>query len=169
MPKQLKKRHRSSRSSASFIRRQDLRSALRIDALTREVEAGLLPPSVRNHCFSKIARSRDIYRLGDLCYEEILGKDFHLRNESLNLTTDSVDNVPLNLTIDNVCSLNLTMGSDNHVCLRGHTHVDREDVDECYRNFFRVYGHNVEKFMEIFKCNKQVAEDMFIRYGKNYV
>ncbi|PKY52960.1 hypothetical protein RhiirA4_470907 [Rhizophagus irregularis] len=123
MPKQLKKRHRSSRSSASFIRRQDLRSALRIDALTREVEAGLLPPSVRNHCFSKIARSRDIYRLGDLCYEEILG----------------------------------------------HTHVDREDVDECYRNFFRVYGHNVEKFMEIFKCNKQVAEDMFIRYGKNYV
>ncbi|PKK66708.1 hypothetical protein RhiirC2_784437 [Rhizophagus irregularis] len=134
-----------------------------------------------------------IYPKTDLCYKEILGKDFHLRNESLNLTTDSVDNVPLNLTTgiaDNVCSLNLTTGSiDNHegcrvmflnnkyfskgiyngsigVILRvlDESLVTHEDVDVLKK-------YNVEKFMEIFKCNKQVVEDMFIRYGtsKNYV
>ncbi|CAG8645804.1 6062_t:CDS:2 [Rhizophagus irregularis] len=113
-----------------------------------------------------------IYPKTDLCYEEILGKDFHLRNESLNLTTDSVDNVPLNLTTglaDNVCSLNLTTGIYNGsigVILRvlDESLVTHEDVDVLKK-------YNVEKFMEIFKCNKQVVEDMFIRYGtsKNYV
>ncbi|PKY21661.1 hypothetical protein RhiirB3_435323 [Rhizophagus irregularis] len=145
-----------------------------------------------SHCFG-ILPSQDciIYPKTDLCYEEILGEDFHLRNESLNLTTDLVDNVPLNLTTDKMFNKHTSypykvilkegcrvMFLNNKYFSKGiyngsigvilrvldESLVTHEDVDVLKK-------YNVEKFMEIFKCNKQVVEDMFIRYGtsKNYV
>ncbi|CAB4430254.1 unnamed protein product [Rhizophagus irregularis] len=47
------------------------RSNTPIDSLNREVESGSLPPSVRNHVFSRIARGRNKYLRNDIIYERL--------------------------------------------------------------------------------------------------
>ncbi|PKC08435.1 hypothetical protein RhiirA5_376270 [Rhizophagus irregularis] len=49
-------------------------------------------------------------------------------------------------------------------CLRGHLHIDQEDLDGCYKKFIKKYGNDVDKFMDIYSCNRLEAEDFILKY-----
>ncbi|RGB37328.1 hypothetical protein C1646_695041 [Rhizophagus diaphanus] len=147
-----RRRRSTLRMSYSMCKRRELRSILRIDSLNREVESGSLPPSVRNHVFSRIARSKNKYLRNDIIYERL----FNIQGSTAGRMLEQSGEVGM--------YPNVPLTAGQLTCLRGHFHMDQEDVDECYRRFIRKYGRDVDKFMEIFKCRRHVAEDIIIKY-----
>lgn len=102
--------------------------------------------------FSRIARGRNKYLRNDIIYERLFNDQGSTAVRMLEQSGEvgMYQNVPST--------------SGQLTCLRGHFHMNQEDVDECYRRFIRKYGRDVDKFMEIFRCRRHVAEDIIIKY-----
>ncbi|CAB4490593.1 unnamed protein product [Rhizophagus irregularis] len=54
-------------------------------------------------------------------------------------------------------------------CLSGYFHKDQEDLDRCYKNFIKKYGNSVDKFMDIYSCNRLEAEDFILKYSQLFL
>ncbi|RGB22063.1 hypothetical protein C1646_776704, partial [Rhizophagus diaphanus] len=97
--------------------------------------------------------------------ENDISPSYHINNEP---PCHSVDDPPTysQAIVDRVV-LSQNVGSQftEFRCLRGHFHIDQEDLDGCYKKFITKYGNNVDKFMEIYSCNRLEAENYILKYN----